>query len=42
MNDTDLNNFMAHLLADEPIPVDLESRLLADGIDTNALRETHA
>ena len=42
MQDTDIDTFMALLREGEPVPTDLESRLLADGINTNALREIYA
>jgi hypothetical protein len=42
MQDTDIDTFMALLREGELVPTDLESRLLADGIDTSALREIYA
>ena len=41
MQDTDIDTFIALLREGQLVPADLESRLLADGIDTNALRETY-
>ena len=42
MQDTDIDTFIALLREGQLVPTDLESRLLADGIDTEALREIYA
>jgi len=41
MLETDIDLFTVLIEEDQPVPVDLESRLLAQGIDTNLIREKH-
>lgn len=41
MIEVDIDLFIALIEESQPVPVDLESRLLAQGIDTQAIREIH-